>query len=386
MSDSKKIKICWLNGGYYYCKDILSQIKSLLNNPEIFVYDKDSQPSYIENQILGSGFFEENRLVILHDMPKFGSSSVKSNQKWVDTFDNIPEDCIVVIHDVDPKKFKELYSYISKIGKVFYSKNLLDRNESVSWVVDFFKEKQKSINDDASQLIVDFIGEDSNGFDVDKLYVACKKIYHYIGSRKKNITQEEVFASCDKYSTFIIWDILNSFEDRNFEECITLTQKACQKEKRAVDAISQILNMILWKLKMILFIKESMSNGNSQEHSIKLIKNLHKFSKSGAGVDSTIEVEMNKGGGMKECYSEMAVHNLFRGYKNRKPSIECFGRSELFKLIIAINECIRNIRHESNDSNCMMMMENFFLESCNILDSSKLIGIRRIPHGGVYSF
>jgi hypothetical protein len=55
-------------------------------------------------------------------------------------------------------------------------------------------------------------------------------------------------------------------------------------------------------------------------------------------------------------------------------------------LIIAVDECIRNIRHESNDSNCMLMVENFFLESCKMVQTELLGNIRRIPHGGRYSF
>lgn len=386
MSNSDTVKICWLSGNHGYCEEILGQIKSLLSNPEIFIYDKDSNAEYVENQILSSELFDENRIIILKHLHKFCSSSVKSNNKWISIFNHIPNGCIVVVYEIDSKDNQVIYKHISEIGKVFYSEQYLKKDYAFNWIVTFFQSKSKEIDEDNVRLILDSISEDSNGYDIDRLNMCCKKICDYLGNRKKTIYKEDILASVDKYYNFIIWDILNAFESKDFSKCIHLTKTACHRDVNSVEAINQIFNMILWKLRIMLFIKESMSNGMTKEDAISNVNKLHKFTREGSGLSSVLDIEKNKNGTLKESYSSAMATSLFREFGDKKASIESFGRSELFRLIVAVNECMRNIRHESNDSNCMLMAENFFLESCKIVNPELLENIRRIPHGGRYSF
>jgi len=386
VAKSDKVKVCWLSGNYTYCEDILKQIKSLLSNPEIFIYDKDSDGDYVENQILSSGLFAENKLIILKHLHKFYSSSVKSNNRWLNIFNSIPESCIVVIRNINPNDAKVIYKHVEEIGKVFCSSKYLKKNDAFNWISKFFKENSKETDEENIYLILDSIGEETNGYDIDKIYMCCKKICDYVGNRKKNICKEDIILNADRYYNFIIWDILNAFEERNFTKCISLVKMSCSRDGNYTEAINKIFNMILWKLRIMLFVKESISNGMTKEQAIENVKKLHKFSREGAGLNLVMEVEANKNGTLKEAYSAAMASSLFRSFGDKKASIDSFGRSELFKLIIAVDECIRNIRHESSDSNCILMVENFFFESCKIIQPELLEHIRRIPHGGRYSF
>lgn len=383
---SDKVKVCWLSGNYGYCEDILNQIKSLLKSPEIFIYDKDSDADYVENQILSSGLFAENRLIIIKHLYKFYSSSVKSNNRWLNIFNSIPEDCIVVIRDIDPSDAQVIYKHVSEIGKVFCAPQYLKRDDAFNWISKFFKENSKETNDENIFIILDSIGAETNGYDIDKMNMCCRKICDYIGNKKKNICKEDIALSSDKYCNVIIWDILSSFEERDFVKCISLVKKSCDRDGNCSEAINQIFSMILWKLRIMLFVKESISIGMTKEQSIENVKKLHKFTREGSGLNIAMEVETNKNGTLREAYSAAMASSLFRSFGDKKASIDSFGRSEIFKLIISVSECIRNIRHESNDSNCMLMAENFFFESCKIIQPELLENIRRVRHGGRYSF
>jgi len=363
----------------------LGKVKSALDNPEIYIYD-DVDAEYIDNQILSGSIFSENRLFLLKKLPKFKMSDAKSNKRWIEVFDSIPEDSLVVIYGVEPKKASIIFKHVSKIGKTFHSPQKIKKGDAIRWLNDFLEEGGKEIDDDASDIIIESIGADSDGYDVDRLYISAKKISSYIGKRKKKVTKEDILCSADNYINFIIWDIISAFEAKDFNRCITLTHRACLKEKRYIDAVSQILNMILWKLRLVLFLKESVANGLSENAAINKAKELHKFSKSGAALSSIVEVEMNKTGGMKQLYSDNMISTIFRGFGGKRPSIECFGRSELFKLVVALNECMLNIRHESDDIHCMVIAENFFMEACRILSSQSLENVRRVPNGGIHSF
>jgi len=383
---SKKIRVCWVNGSYYYCNRILSQIKSAIDNPEIYIYGDTTDAEYVENQISENSIFSENRLFILKALPKFSGSDAKSNKRWIALFDSISEDSIVVVYNVDPKKHTAIFKHVSEIGKVFYSSSHMDRGDALSWVNEFFEADGKTIDDEVADLIVESIGYDSEGYDTDKLYICLKKIISYLGKKKKKISKNDILCGVDNYINFVIWDIIGAFESRDFSKCVLLMKNACSKEKSPKDAVSHIFNTLFWKLRLLLFLKEYVANGHSQDSAMQKAKELHKFSKSGAGLYSSLEVELNKGGGMKPVYSDNAISSAFKSFGGRKPSIQCFGRSELFKLVVAQNECMLNIRHESDDIHCIIIAENFFMSSCNILDSQLLEKIRRVPHGGIHSF
>jgi len=372
---SNNVNLCWISGGYFDSKDTLQKIISFLDKPTIFKYGDDDNPYSIESSINEISLFEANRIFILEFLAKFdGMSDAKSNQRWINLLSNIPDNTIVILYGLDKSKYKKIFEHITKIGKIFLFPKTLGIVEGKEYCIKLVENNGKKIDtNDLTVLLETAIGSDKE-YNVDILRMNCEKLFRYTGKNKK-ITASDISVAIKKSNEYVIWDIINAFEKKDLVLCINLFGKACKTS--SVPAVTRmILNMLAWKIKLLLLIKENMVDGKNKEEVVKNVQSLHKF-KIEHGI---IKAEETVNGTLKNAYSPQVINMCF--YNNRGvPSIDAFSRVELFRIIQAIDDCLIRIRYDETDEVCTLMLYSVFMTVCNVIDYSSGNNMRRNIYG-----
>ena len=369
MTDDK-IKVCWITGSYHHGREIIQKIKKSLGEVCVEYYAEGFSAEYIEMQILGSGLFSEDRLIVLKDLPLYSGS--KSNARWKNLFSNIPDDCTVIIDRVAASSRRVIYKHIKGIGKVFELPMYVKGADASVYIETEFDHRGKNIPNDAVSLFMQKMGEQSEGIPVDDIYMYINQMCSYIGKRKKNITVEDVEVAVPVNYSSIIWNMFTALDKKDFCECQKLFYHFCRSSSVS-DAVNQICNMILWRYRLLLLIKEQKSNKIEDKEIIKNILALHKLSKEGVGSKAVYSTDGN-------AYTENIVNNAVKGFYSKPSPVDFYSRTELFKFVKIIHEC--NLKLRITDPNkeieYLLIMDNLLMFMCGIVKEDILTKLRSI--------
>jgi DNA polymerase III delta subunit len=380
MSQEEKIRICWLTGSFYHTRIILDKIKKSIGDYELYLYDENNTPEHIEMQILGSGLFASNRLIILRGIPHFVGTSTKSNSRWTEIFSNVPEDCVVVIDNVDVSSRQVIFKHIKKIGKVFDPPKVIKKDEAISYISDLFSEKNKNIlREDIDLIVSNSLTEDGKGIDVDRVTMIVKQICYFVGNKKKNIEKLDLIRSLTGNNNYIIWDMFDAIDNRDFIKCEELLYSASEVSS-IKGAIEELFRMLLWRFRLMFFLKEGLSLGRSQKEIFDGLKNIHKFSREGSGFYSKFSIDLDKENNEKVVYSESVANNMINGMFGKTPVLDKYSRTEVFKIMRIIEECLFKIRNISNEIEYLIVADSFFMFICGTVDENLLSKLRRIAN------
>ncbi|MFW6173328.1 MAG: DNA polymerase III subunit delta [Elusimicrobiota bacterium] len=376
MSDNKA-RICWLTGSYYHRKDIIAKINDQFKPENTYVYDGECSASYLEMQIMGAELFTPKRSIILKEIPPFEGSSQTSNKKWKKVIQNIPEDCIVIVDGVSPGKKQVIYKLVKKVGKIFDMPEYLDKSKALTYASSLFEEYNKKIDQVDVEKLINSVREDNyKGVNVDFLRMAILQVIYFVGKKKKNIKSSDIMLAVPKSSQFIIWDIFDAIDHRDYILCHKLYKMACDREG-ICQATQQILHMLLWRFKMLLFIKEQQSKNFSNKDIENNLSMLNKTKKTGSGLYATFEYDLDKKEKKKPIYSYKMINNTINGMFGKKAAIDFYNRTDIFKTYIVLCECIAKMRETSTDINCQNMFDNFIDFICEKRPKKILERLRR---------
>jgi DNA polymerase III delta subunit len=377
MTNDNKKNIFWLSGSFHQRTRAIEKIKNSIGKYELFFFDDESQPTAFEICVLQNDMFEENKLIILNGIPEFSSNS---NKKIIDILEKTPDSCHIIINNVDPKSKSVLYKHVKEKGRVVEFAQYLDKKQAPSWIKDRFDEKKtKVLPEKGIDLILESIGfEYSKGIDIDRLHLEIEKICSYIGNKKIIEEDDIVKASC-KYNYFIVWNIFDELDRRNYLNCILLFNKACICGSSIIEVTNEILHMMLWRYKLLLLLKEFSVNLQSSEV-INNMKEFKKISKKSSGLYGTFGFEQNKEGGDKQLYNDFVITNNLNGSWGRTAPINVYSREELFIIYKTLVECLMMIRLNFNEQICCSMVDNFFQTVCKKNNYSLLESMRSLPN------
>ena len=371
---SDQARICWICGSFFHKQQIVEAIKKSLGDVKVLTYDDESTAEYIDMKISGNELFSEERVVILKDIPSFKGSAQKSNKKWKEVFSNIPEDCTVVVDGVDPNKKKVLHKHVQKIGKIFNPPASLKRPEACSYVIDIFEKSGKHIEDDDVGLIVDNCElEKGNLFDVDKMIMYHNLICNFVGNKKKNIVRQDILKCLPNNCNVLTWAVFDLIDKRDFDGCQKLLHRIVLSKNTAKEAIEGLFHQLSWRYRLLFFLKEQKISGLEDKDILDNLKELHRFTRDGSGEYSTFTTEG------KPLYSEKVGFSALKGFYGKTPAINLYSRTELFKSMKVIDECLLKIRNSNDDVECLLMADNFFMFICNVMDDKELSKLRRMP-------
>ena len=364
-----KIKVCWITGSYHHGREIIQKIKQSLVDVSVESYSDGLSAEYIEMQILGAGLFPEKRLIVLKELPSYSGS--KSNERWKKLFSEIPDDCTIVVDRVPAASRRVIYKHVKEIGKVFDLPMYIKGADASVYIETEFIRHGKGISNDAITLFIQKMGEQSSdGLSVDDVYMYIKQICYYVGKRKKNISIEDIDVVVPVSHSAIIWSIFTALDKRDFCECQKLFYHFC-KSSSNLEAVSQICNMMLWRYRLLLLIKEQKIKKISDVEIIKNILGLHKLSKDGVGNQSVYATDGS-------AYTENIVNNAVKGFYSQPPPTDFYTRTELFKFVKIIHECNLKLRTAESEIEYLLTMDNLLMFICGIAEEDTLTKMRSI--------
>ena len=360
-----KAQICWLNGSYYHRRDIINQIKKSITDYDLCIYDEDYSAEYIEMQISSDDMFGKNKVVILNGIPHFKGTTDKSNKKWCEAFNKIPDSCIVIVNNVEIKSRQTIFNHVKKIGKTFNPPEFLKKPEACGYVSDRFEEYEKVVEPESIKLLVDSIGVGQNGVNVDRLLLNVKNVCGFVGKRKKIIEPTDIMKCLSQNTDYVLWDLFGAIDERSFIKCEVLLQRLCSDSTSVKSAIEGVLIPLLWRFKLLMMLKEIKVNGLHDNEIVEKIKQFSKVNKTKSGYHVSFVAELDADNNKKPIYTDYVINTALKGSYGKKPTIDTFTRTELVKAVKIIEECMIKVRMSKSETEALLALDGFFHFICN---------------------
>jgi DNA polymerase III delta subunit len=379
-SEKNKVQVAWLSGGYHRRRAMLLQIREKFKGAELFVCDGSVAFEYLMTHMQSTGCFEESKLVIVNEMPVFKDSNrAKYIKHFKEVISELDESIFVVFNGISPTKEKALFTLVKEIGRSYEYPDAIDKKEAPRWLSDQFQKRGYSIDYKASEALVETCGYDRSvgGIGADMLEMSIDRIIRYLGEEKK-VSLETVEATIFRHENFIVWDILNAVDDKNYERCVTMLSKVHLLDENVIQAISQLMSTMLWRFRMLLFLKESLAvlkDPNKVVEAAMLMRKL-KRSNDQTGFGAIYSPE-NYASGDNEgkpqvAWTKNVVEGALNGFYGRDPAVNLYTRRDIYRIVRAIQNAILHIRGLQSESLAFLLADTVFMVACNVADDQHI--------------
>ncbi len=374
---SNQVKICWVNGSFNQRKELKNKIIKSFKDPSVQILQQGKYAQNIQKSILGDLFSQGNKVFILKQIPHFGQkSSPKSNSKWCDVIDNIPNNTFLIIDDVQPSSRQKVYQHVEKNGKVFNFPSKVKQDVACDIIDSVLKSHGKSIGMQDYSIILNSIkADETNIFDVDVIESVINLICIYVGKRKKNIQKSDILRCTHTMNGFVIWQLFDYIDNKDYfsaRKFITNYVKASSQ----YNPYQALLNLIAWRYKLMFFLKQSQSQNIDKNKIIQNALKISKFQQSGTGLLTMFKTQNNKDGQQKSIYSKQMISMLLNGF-GQKTALDKFTRTQLFKLILIIEEKMLQIRISSQVQS-LNAVDQIIMFRCGLMELDHIEKCRRI--------
>jgi len=369
-SDTISSNIFYVGGSFHFRKTAIKKILDGISEYDLFVCESKEEPlakyaSKVHYCDLLSENTERKKVIIFKQIPD-GKTAKKTNTEFIKMLDSVTQDCIVIIDNMSKRK-KTIFNHLKKVGVIWDFDRYLDTPEATKWILDRLEKYKKTISSKAVEYIIQSVGKEfKSGVDVDRLYMFVLKLVSYMG-RKKEIDDSEVYRVVDRFDGDVFEDISAALAAKNFTKCHILLYRIMSGNK--TEKFFKIVHLLRWKFRLLLLIKDQMHHGKTAQEVIKELQdNFHKFKKTGANLQSSYEVEIEKGE-PKPYYTSGALTYAAKGFWGNAPEVDNYSRKDLYKAVDCLHEillCIRDRRADKNE--IMNLMNHFFMTMCDLGD------------------
>jgi DNA polymerase III delta subunit len=355
---AEMVNACWLMGNFFERQEIIE--------PIIYSFNDGVSFEYLQSILQEISCFSEKHLVILNDWPLFQGTKQKFQKYFIGLLQHLSKECVVILNNIDTQS--EIFvREFSKIGKIFKFEQFLDRNHAQLWMKKKLSGREKQINDESITLLINSFGQDVKEINIDRLYILLEKLCAYVGHLKV-IREEDVICVCIDSSELITWTLFDLIDDKNYCEIMILISKHLIKESNVPNALISILNIVLWRYRLLFLIKEALQIEKDEQKLIEKVLSLSKLEKTGTGFNAIYTISLLKDGKSKSLYSEGMVRSLIKGNYKHKPAVMCYERKVLFKIVYALEASLSKIRNGLIDTEVMMLFNNLMMFMCNKVD------------------
>ena len=379
---SEQIRVCWISGSHFERQNAISRLKNMLGNFVCVICESDETGEEFEIEVLGNTLFDDNKLIVLRFIPKFAKAKTKEAQqnRLIKITSRIPHGNILVFDGIEPTEYPHLYKHINSIGKVIEKRCYLNTTETARWIKDEVKLLGKIIDDTEVSLLLEGMSFESNkGVNFDSLILLKAKLEAFLGKKKK-IERADIIAISDTCHSYVIWDLLNAFDSKDYTRCMRLIGISCSLAKTSTEAIIDIFNFCAWRFKILLFAKESFARTQNQDVVVEKSQKMHKFSREGNQDQTNYKIKVGKSGELVPLFSIGMVKNLFKSYYGNSSTIDKYSIKDLVRIITCCEESLLMMRLDASESTAMLMIDNLYMTICNILPDSILSKIREISN------
>jgi hypothetical protein len=208
---------------------------------------------------------------------------------------------------------------------------------------------------------------------MDDLILSMYKIRDYIGGKKK-VSREDIFTVCNQSREFIVWNLLNTFDDKDFCGSMELLNIFLDSAKNVDYDINEIMNTIKWKYSLLLMVKNAAVRGVSKEEIVEKLSKFNKLERSGKGKNMRMSVKIEKEQEVP-AFSNGAIYSLFNGINGRRPSLGCYTHDQLILINYAINKAVTKIRAGCTKHELLIPIEFVFMTICGKINKEESLSI-----------
>ncbi len=373
------MNIIWLEGSYFKRRLALLKILENFKNCDRFVCNGDCSFEYFLTQINTGDCFEENKLIVINDLPEFKNNKQTFNKKIKTVLSELPENVFVIFNGISSVKEKAIFSHIEKIGKVQKFQESLTSKEAPSWLKEKMADKKLEADFAVCSAIIELCGYDSSlgSIGADMLEIASERIRLYKSSSKnKIVTIEDVEACAFYHENFIIWDILNAIDDKNYEKCVKLTSKISLLDSDIYSAIIQMISVLMWRFRMLIFLKDNIFVHKDQNKAVSDISKLKKMKPIHSNNSRSMVIETYASGdnqGLPQpAWNGQPIQMAVNGFYGKSPILESYTRRDIYRILRAIEFANFHIKNCSSENKLLLLVDIIFMTACNVVDNKEL--------------
>jgi len=368
MSEKKK-NVAWVSGAYYLCKSVLDKIKEKVKTSDIFICDSTTEFAYLLNSLTTNQCFSSNRFVLVQGLPAMTESEKKKLKAIIE---NLSEDILLVFCMIDPSEEKAIFNSVEKVGKIFHFDQYVAFADARSWLDKRISELQIDLEEKAKEAIIENCGyNDKREINTDILNSSLIKLI--LNSPGKKIYEiSDVVITSSYYDSFIVWDLLNACDEKDYDKCLNIFSKCVLSSKNSIEAMNKVINTLLWKYRLLIFLKEKIANKADTQLINSMASSIRKISYNGTGFNAKTRIDSVQTGenkGSPVCtWNSGIVFKAMSGQYGRKSSVELYSRKELYVIVKCLENCLILTRSCTSESEAMLIADIIFMTISSFVD------------------
>tara|TARA_B100000614_G_scaffold262915_1_gene301184 strand:- start:11458 stop:12627 length:1170 start_codon:yes stop_codon:yes gene_type:complete len=376
MSEKKKPQVAWLSGGYHSRRARLRSIRERFNGFEQAEIDGEMSVGYLIQKLRDGGCFDPKRLIIVHAMPQFKGVKKKNVDDIIKALSRMNDDCFVVFNGLDKIKDKALFEFSQKNGKVYDFETKFERKQAEFYIEDRLESMGMKAESGVAEMLIENCAYDAavGGLGADQLEMALQRLILYVAPEKQ-VRVVDVEATMYSFDNFVIWDLVNALDVRDYGRCMKMLSQAHLVDPNIPAAVTQMMTTLLWRYRLILLLRESVSNGASQQEAIQHATEVYKLTKTGTGLSARMTSEPyktgDKAGEPQSVWTHNVARNCCEGMYGKTASLDLWSRRDIYRLILVLQEAMALLRGTSENES-LMIADMVFMKACNLLPDKQV--------------
>jgi len=342
MSKPKKI---YLEGNLQERKKVLNSILSFYSNHSVFDI-KSIDIDELVKLFNSSDCFEENKLFIINEI------SFKSNKNSVvnlikKNIENIAENNVIIFNNINFENLKKVISSL-KDGKVIEYKDILTASEATNYILQFFKEKEKTISSEVLQLLIKYNFE--KDIEINRLNLILQKCLTFVGKQKEVLESDILLLFGENYFN-TIFQLFQHLDKKDLEEAVKVWNYILYNSTTDIKSfIISTLYLFSWRYKGLFLVKEELFHSQSVDF-------LNKFCKvSSKGLKEEMICNLEE----KPVWGNFQLNTMQEIVKN-------FKRKELRIILDVVDWAIIKTRKGLNEEYFKFIIDVVILTCCGKL-------------------
>ena len=197
-------------------------------NLSIF-YGKDTDLTTIIQRAYQAPVFSKKQVIIVKEAQDMLDWRKKQEQERLIHYCQSPAPSTVLVFAYKHKKLdgKTKLAKVLKTNTVFIEAKKPYPNQIPQWVSSYCKEQGYTIDNNASFLLTEYVGYELSqlGNELDKLFI-------YLGSGRKKITQEDITSQVGVMKKYNVFELQDAIIARNLQKCYTVIYHLSQDAKQ----------------------------------------------------------------------------------------------------------------------------------------------------------
>jgi DNA polymerase III delta subunit len=385
--EAKQVNICWVTGNHHQRQMVIAKVKDYLKSKgdyETSVYSGEETFEYVSSQIAQRSCFDEGqRLVMINDWPAHKVTKPTMYKHFLKMLQDADPSIVIICNNLqtDAESFMKV---IRDIARVYEYENEIKQWEAARWFRAEMAKREREITETDAEAVVQAVGPNESGYvyDLDKLYLSIDKLISFVGNRKI-IKSDDVQLVFGDSANFIIWNLYNFLDSKDFYGAVRLAAGGFVSTKDASRVVEEILYPLISRYRMLLFLKEGSAQGWDTTAICLEIAKLGKLKRTGSGFGARCTLDTTENGSLKPMYSQKWVEKAFDSGRG-KPPVMCYSRKELFEIVQAAEQTLYRVREGCTDAEAIALLDGLFMTACGIGDPELLAQQRSVDYESLY--